>query len=278
MAELDRLDAEYGLGAMPTAARPRAPRRRAARQRAAGARSGRLTTVITLAATTVVLAMVVAFHPSAQMTAVRRLIGLSTEDGLLAPPVGGAHKFLQTQPGSDEPVGWDPCRPVRYQVNPDGAPAGGDELIENAAERISAATGISFESAGTTDRRPFSRSGFVGVGDAPVVIGWGTAPEFDKFDGEAAGLGGSSAAEGVGGRLFYVTGSIALNIDTFTRRQLQNQPLILEGIVLHEFAHVAGLDHVDDRSELMDSGSGTRVELGSGDREGLARLGSLPCA
>lgn len=267
MAELDRLDAAYGLGALPRAAPPRAR-----------PRGARLRTAVTLVVAVVVMAMAVAFHPSTQMTAVRRLIGLSTEDGLLAPPVGGAHKFLQTQPGSDEPVGWDPCQPIRYQVNPEGAPADGDELIENAAERISAATGISFESAGTTDRRPFAtRPDPVGT-DAPVVIGWGTAEEFDKFDGEAAGLGGSAAAEGVLGRRYYVTGSVALNIDTFSRGHLAREPLILEAIVLHELAHVAGLDHVDDPSELMDPESGKQIELGPGDREGLARLGSLPCS
>jgi hypothetical protein len=268
MAELDRLDAAYGLGALP----------RATPSRAARPRGRRLTTAITLAATAVVTAMVVAFHPSTQMTSVRRLVGLSAEDGLLAPPVGGAHKFLQTQPGSDEPVGWDPCQPIRYQVNPEGAPDGGDELIENAAGRISAATGILFKSEGTTDRRPFAtRSDLVGT-DSPVVIGWGTAEEFDKFDGEAAGLGGSAAAAGVVGRRYYVTGSVALNIDTFTREHLAKQPLILEAIVLHELAHVAGLDHVDDPGELMAPESGNQIELGPGDREGLAQLGSLPCA
>lgn len=222
--------------------------------------------------------IVVAFHPSNQMTAVRRMVGLGAESGLMAPPAGGAYKFQQTQPGSDVPVGWDPCQPIRYQVNPERSPNSGDELIENAAERISAATGILFKSEGTTDRRPFAtRSVPVGT-DAPVVIGWGTAEEFDKFDGEAAGIGGSAAEETIPGRRYYVTGSVALNIDTFTTEYLAKEPLILEAIVLHEFAHVAGLDHVNDSSELMAPESGEQIELGPGDREGLARLGSLPCA
>ena len=263
MAELDRLDATYGLGALT---RP-APRRRRSR--------GTATAVV---ATGVVMALMVVFHPSTEMTTVRRMVGLSHEDGLLAPPVGGPHAFSQTQPGSDEPVGWDPCRPIRYQVNPDGAPDGGDELIENAAERISAATGISFEDAGTTSRRPFAERSVPPGTEPPVVIGWGTADEFEQFAGDTVGLGGSAAQEDALGRRHYVTGSVALDLETFTIEQLARRPLVLEGIVLHELAHVAGLDHVGDPNELMAPGSGDQVELGPGDREGLARLGDLPCA
>lgn len=262
MEELDRLDAAHGLGALPRAL----PRRRRS-----------FSTGASVAATAVVIMLVVAFHPSSQMASVRRLVGLSAESGLMAPAVGGAHTFLQTQPGSDEPVGWDPCQPIRYQVNPDGAPDGGEELIENAAERISTATGMSFEGAGITDRRPFAPMSEPVSSDPPVVIGWGTAEEFEKFDGEAAGLGGSASGVGVLGRRYYVRGSVALNIDTFTTDYLQKEPLILEAIVLHELAHVAGLGHVDDPSELMAAESGEQIELGPGDREGLARLGSLPC-
>lgn len=264
MAELDRLDAAYGLGALPNAT----PRRR---------HSG-FGTATVLAATAVVMMMVVAFHPSSEMTAVRRLVGLSAEDGLLAPPVGGPHQFLQTQPGSDVPVGWDPCEPIRYQVNPEGAPDGGDKLIEDAAERISAATGILFKSEGTTDRRPFATGSVPAGTDAPVVIGWGTGEEFEQFAGDSAGLGGSSSKGTVLGRRYYETGSVALNIDTFTAEHLAMKPQVLEAIVLHELAHVAGLDHVEDPDELMAPESGEQIELGPGDREGLARLGSLPCA
>jgi hypothetical protein len=46
---------------------------------------------------------------------------------------------------------------------------------------------------------------------------------------------------------------------------------------VHELAHVVGLGHVAEPMELMFVDNSGQVELGPGDREGLARLGSVPC-
>ena len=48
-------------------------------------------------------------------------------------------------------------------------------------------------------------------------------------------------------------------------------------IVLHELGHLVGLLHVDDPGELMHREDVGRLELGPGDREGLAALGSGTC-
>ena len=48
--------------------------------------------------------------------------------------------------------------------------------------------------------------------------------------------------------------------------------------MVHELAHVIGLNHVNEPTELMAATNNGQIELGPGDREGLARLGSLPCA
>jgi len=269
MAELDRLDAAYGLGAPPRATRA-TPRR-----------SLSFTTAITLAATAALVTMVLALHPSSQVESVRRLVGLGSERGLPAPSIeelGGSYRFTMMQRASDEPVGWDPCQPIRYQVNPDGSPEGGEALIDRAVERISTATGLVFESEGTTDKRPFTAQ-FVPIGtDRPVIIGWATAAEFPTLAGDIAGIGGGAAEEGVRGRRFYVTGGVALDTDVFTAEQVANAPQIMEAIVLHELAHVVGLYHVNEPMELMAATNSGQIDLGPGDREGLARLGSLPCA
>ena len=269
MAELDRLDALYGLGALPTGAPP--PRRR----------RFTATTALTVVVTGLVLALVVLLHPSSQIQAVRRVIGLGTERGLPVPSLsgpGGVHAFAMTQPGSEEPVGWDPCSPIRYEVNPTGAPAGGHALIDSAIERASAATGLVFESQGATDRRPFTND-FVPLGTKqPVVIAWADPGELPELDGDVAGIGGGAAEQGVMGRRYYVTGAIALDTDAFTTTTIEQRPRTMEAIVLHEVAHVVGLDHVSEPTELMAERNTGQVELGPGDREGLARLGSLPCS
>ena len=48
-------------------------------------------------------------------------------------------------------------------------------------------------------------------------------------------------------------------------------------MLLHEFGHVFGLDHVGSSAELMYEDNIGRTSLGQGDLEGLRRLGQGPC-
>lgn len=229
--------------------------------------------------TSALLAGVVLLHPGESMRSVRALLGLGPERQLSAPAVralGGDFAFAMTQPGSEEPVGWDPCRPVPYAVNPANEPAGGRALIENAIDRASAASGLAFEDAGETDRRPFTGQ-LVAFGERPVVIGWADPEEFPGLSGAVAGIGGGSTREGATGRRYYVTGGIALDTDAFTAPAIASSPEVMEAIVLHEVAHVIGLGHVSEPMELMFASNAGLAELGPGDLEGLARLGSIPC-
>jgi hypothetical protein len=240
----------------------------------------RTSTAFTVGLTAAVLVGVVLLHPSSQMESVRRLIGLGQERRLPAPTIldrGGTFTFASTQPGSGDPVGWDPCAPVTYAVNPAGMPEGARPMLDRAVARISAATGLAFEDDGDTDRRPFTGTLVPLGGGRPVVIGWGDADEYPGLTGSVAGLGGAAAEEGAQGRRYYVTGGIVLDVEVFTTANVQQRPRVLEAILVHELAHVVGLGHVAEPMELMFVDNSGQVELGPGDREGLARLGSVPC-
>jgi hypothetical protein len=224
---------------------------------------------------------VVVLHPAGPGRELRRLVGIGDTRVREAPTVearGGVFTFAATQPGSDVPVGWDPCRPIRVQVNEDGQPAGGRALIDRALARASAASGLAFEEEGATDRRPFTRALVPFGTDRPVVIGWGTAQEFPELAGDVAGLGGGSTEQGSLGRTYYVTGGVALDTEVFTPERIAQQPQVMEAIVLHEVAHVVGLGHVSEPMELMATANSGQVDFGPGDLEGMARLGSVPCA
>lgn len=226
------------------------------------------------------VAAIVAFHPSTQMEAVRRAVGLGAERRLPAPEVvarGGTFSFSMKQPGSSAPVGWDPCQKVDYALNPAGMPAGARPLVARAIARISAATGLEFEDDGDTDRRPFTGSRVRLGGHDPVVIGWADATEYSGLSGAVAGLGGGAAEDGATGRVHYVTGGVVLDRDVFTDANLAQSPRVMEAIVVHELGHVVGLGHVAEPMELMYGDNTGQVELGPGDREGLARVGSVPC-
>ena len=240
----------------------------------------RSNTTVTLAATAAMLAAVVAWHPAEQLESVRRAVGLGPERPLPAPSVveqGGTFTWAMTQPGSDDPVGWDPCEAIRYRINPAGEPPGGTELVRRALDRVSAATGLAFDDEGETDDRPFPGGVTLFGRPDPVVIGWAGAGEYADLAGQVAGVGGAVAERGSGGRLRFVSGGIVLDVEAFTPTTVAQQPRVMEAIVLHELAHVVGLGHVSEPMELMYADNTGQVELGPGDREGLARLGSLPC-
>lgn len=271
LRELDRLDREEGLGAMPGrhSGRHRRPRRTT---------SPALVGVVVTAA---LLSGVVLVAPGDELQTVRRLVGLAP-DRYGSPPEftagEGSFDFLVTQPGSDAPVGYDPCTPVRYVVNPAGAPSDWAELVDTAADHTSWATGLELQDAGTTDERPFDSGGRQAAGeDQRVVIGFADSEEFEELSDAIAGIGGSVTMRGGVGRNYFRSGSIALDTDVFDAASSGGEREMLQAIIDHEFGHVVGLDHVDDPGELMYRSNLGRTDYGPGDLEGFARLGSIPC-
>lgn len=192
-----------------------------------------------------------------------------------APPVGdsgGAYAFMATQPGSDDPVGYSPCRPIYYEVNPEHAPIDHQAYLDAAIGRISAATGLVFEHAGTTDSRDFDRTA---VTRAPVLVAWATEAEVPALAGDVAGVAGSTWREEDGRHREYITGQVVLDADTFSSPSHARRSL--QAVVDHEFGHLVGLAHVDEPTELMYDEASFLSEFGPGDLEGFARLGNIEC-
>ena len=205
-----------------------------------------------------------------------------------APPMSSGQTegfaFSALQPDGDGPVAYSPCRPIHYVVRPDGAPAGGPALIQAAVARVSVATGLQFVDDGATrevpsaDRKAYQPDVY-GARWAPVLIAWSTAAESPELAGEVAGIAGSASVTR-SGRSVYVTGSVTLDSDDIGALDaLPGTRATALGVVTHELAHLVGLDHVDDPTQLMyPSTSATRSGLGAGDLAGLAALGSGDCA
>jgi hypothetical protein len=219
-------------------------------------------------------------HPPAGVDASDAPLGAP----LPAPAEGGAYGFVNVQPDGSTPVAFDPCRPIHYVVRPDNAPPGGDVVLRAALDRVSAVTGLQFVDDGVTDepageeRASFQPDRY---GDrwAPVLISWNTVAEVPTLEGDIIGAAGSSWRSLGSGPRVYVTGAVSLDAaqlgDLLGRRDGLHEA---QAVVLHELAHLVGLDHVDDPAQLMYPEAQDGVtDFGAGDLTGLAVLGSGPC-
>ncbi|MBT2512567.1 matrixin family metalloprotease [Arthrobacter sp. ISL-30] len=203
------------------------------------------------------------------------------------PPVstGSQAYALQPSPDPDQAfVAYDPCRPVHYVVRPDNAPTGSDELIRQAVAEVSAATGLQFVNDGSTSEAPSEeREPFLpdlyGKRWAPVLITWSTPTEVPGLKGEVVGLGGSGYVQMPGQPLVLIAGQVKLDAPTLAEiMESPGGPARVRAVIMHELAHVVGLDHVNDSSQLMYEHGNAITEFGDGDRAGLALLGSGECA
>ncbi|WP_104105451.1 matrixin family metalloprotease [Nocardioides sp. 616] len=212
--------------------------------------------------------------PGSELQRLREMAGVAEPLGV--PPEvdeSGSYAFTVTQPGSSEPVGYSPCRAIHYRVNPLHAPEDYQDYVDQAVRQVSAATGLVFEYQGTTDSREFF--GPAVDRDAPVVVAWATEDEVEALAGNVAGVAGSSWIATSPRHRQYSAGSVVLDADSFA--SFWNPEYDLEAIVTHEFGHLVGLAHVEDRHELMNAETTGQRTFGPGDLSGLARLGRVPC-
>ena len=183
----------------------------------------------------------------------------------------------------DSPVRWDPCRPIDLVVNPRAAPEGGDQLLREAVEEISAATGLQFRIGDWTEELPSKERSPVQAdvyGDrwAPVIVAWTDPDELAGLTGDVAGLGGGQPVSTRGSPLVYVTGGVFLDGPQLS--QVLERPdgaAEVRAVIARELGHLVGLDHVTDPTQLMAPEAGDVVHFASGDLAGLGELGRGPC-
>jgi hypothetical protein len=188
---------------------------------------------------------------------------------------GGSYAFV-VETAAGDPVGWDHCSPIRYVVNPEGAPDDWERIVRAGVETVTEASGFDFQYEGTSVDRSFEGRRVDPQDPPPVLVAWADDSEVPDLAGSTAGIGGSTPQE-VDGRVRFVTGLVVLDADAFARMDStgdrQSQVLILA----HELGHVLGLDHVDDVDELMNAEYVGQTGFGSGDVKGLEKLHALPC-
>lgn len=234
----------------------------------------------------VVALATVALAPSYLPGPLRNLLGLDASRVVAERPVGddGTYAFLATQSNNkNEPVGYDPCKTIKVEVNPAGGPAEYRSLVDEALAHAGDEAGLQLEDVGTTDERPHWQDDQVPIfgvpRSRPVLISWADEDEVPQLAGRTAGIGGSLAVADSSGRQRYVTGGVTLDTDVYDElMQTPKGRAEARAILLHELGHVLGLAHVEDPAELMYSDNVGLLDYGPGDLAGLARVGRTPCA
>lgn len=193
------------------------------------------------------------------------------------------HSFLMTQPGSTQPVAFDPCRPIHYVVRPGGSSAGQD-LLPQAFANLSAATGLQFVDDGETEEPPtVGRANFLPerYGDrwAPVLVAWSTPDEYPELSGPVIGVASSEPVDVEDDQLALVSGQVVLDTEQMADvLRFNSGRAVAVATITHELGHLVGLGHVADTRQLMYPSARPLVStFGRGDLTGLAALGAGRC-
>jgi len=202
-------------------------------------------------------------------------------------PSDGSVAYLATQPGSDLPVTWSPCRPIHYVVRAADETVDGLGLLQSALAEISRDTGIRFVYDGTTEEAPSAARRLVQperYGDrwAPVLIAWVGQRENPEMTSQILGMtrpdpvtlpGDPTTSPRV-----FVSGQVLMNSDLIGRVQRQLGAKATRTVFLHELGHLIGLAHVGARSAVMYPSYQPRVVTFTAAEMGaLHSLGSGPC-
>ena len=218
---------------------------------------------------------------SGQESATGAAGGVAADGGASVP---GAFAFL-SRDDEGAPLRFDPCHAVRYTINPDGAPAGAVSDVHEAFRRTGAITGIEFRFAGFTgethqriggDGRVSYQPGRYGDVWAPILVSFVNESDEPVLTGNVLGYGGSTSYWTSSSDPAYVTGEIVLDRDLSLVQPGFGPGMTRGNLIQHELGHVIGLDHVEDRGELMFEAISERSPDGysAGDRTGLAHLGA----
>lgn len=200
-------------------------------------------------------------------------------------PAGrNAYSFMAVSSGGT-PFRWDPCSPIRYQVDLAGMPESVLDDVHEAVRLTADASGLRFEYRGLVERTSpldlietldFVSSAADGpLGWSPVLITFGSQEVFDRMGAprEAAGVGMPVTSRYDPDQ--FVSGLIVINADLPLASGFEHVAS-LGPVVEHELGHVVGLGHVLHPGQLMFPAPIVR-RWNDGDLTGLRRLGSGPC-
>ncbi len=179
-----------------------------------------------------------------------------------APPSFGPHAFLYDfQDGTGRYGRWNPCAPIVYVVNADRADQAMVDQMNLAIAEVENATGLDFVYGGPTS----AGLDFDVPQGADAIFGFSDQFATPVLAGGTIGVGGGSFST-TSGRV--ESGFALADVDGIVSLEK------LRATFMHEIAHMVGLDHVGDSSQLMYAFATAVNTFRNGDLEGLWRVGA----
>lgn len=185
--------------------------------------------------------------------------------------------------------GWNPCRPITYAVNRQGASDAQMAALQAAIYDVEEASGFDLQYVGEAVGSLYISTSSDSVdprvdggGEAMAVFGFSDASKTPILSGGTVGIGGLGAGIDPRKAVELAPGdtyawivrdgfAIADTTDLFSVQQVR-------ATFAHEIGHMIGLDHVSGFGELMRPVLGAQYTFGNGDKYGLWSVGADPCA
>jgi hypothetical protein len=171
------------------------------------------------------------------------------------------------------PTRWSPCNTIHYTINMGGYDDSFRPVIDQAVERLEAATGLPLLAAGDTTFMPTdaAKTSFA-PSDGELVIALGDEVQSTLVPGQVVGKTVINFPQNAA---VIVRASVVIDMgDIGTKPPWSGTGV--GPVLMHELAHAVGLDHVPDRTQLMNavaSPSGPTT-YGAGDLTGLWQVGA----
>lgn len=190
-------------------------------------------------------------------------------------PVGKpwSHAF-ETANRSGVPARWNTCNPIPLVLLTKGATPDVIRDVRAALAQVNAATGLRFTVTGTANRALTVHELYDPT--LPVMVGFATGRSGVFPDANTAGLATVSVLTDANTTTSAAVGFNTDLLGTYTPGSTGADPRMV--LFLHEFAHMAGLDHVQDKTQVMYPSTGYARTFGAGDLAGLRALASHGCA
>jgi len=195
----------------------------------------------------------------------------------------------------NQPTGlFSPCEPIEYQIDPVNEPPGSRAILELAIQDLEEATGLVFEFRGEFELGPSSNWDALDE-PGPVKIVYLKERDFSQLREETGGFSSGDVLAFAGPLMislntsrdqFIAHGGRAVFDVTWMEKELSGlsasanqRETKVYTTYLHEMAHVLGLGHVENETQLMHPQLSGRNSsgLGAGDLSGLALAGKGPC-